>query len=745
MPDSYVDDHGVRFVWDPTSQSYVRADDAPHELEHPTRWVSDTFDTARDTMLPQNPLGEGILAAKAEDEDEEERRHDWDDVIPDVDHPDGMPSKQPRQNFERTDVSFPSKISVDLGSCPDCHGHLMFDDGDERACAACGTRQPVLKLTNKRPKMAPLALLAEGLPELAGAGAEGAAAEGGAAESGGGGNLLGSAGKLMNAAQGAHAFANPVKDAVSAPDKLMDSNQVAPDPTYARVAADTADMYADEQDKGKDDEPGGEETQGFAQAVGDSPDLLKDVTPGGHSNTVDEDDEDNGHLSYYDTSRMRLGLSLDLPGAEHSALETFQHSLPLVLFYATSDKDGSTNPVIQALDEMLEGEHPGYKESDLDDGGLVEQLISAFGGKSDKKPEAKKDTDDSDSDNDSDDDHEWDDAGVDSDTDTKESSVQHEARMPNMCPYHKDLVGYSRELGDPAAALQALPASSYGNAFCNDGGYEGRKCNFRPAMVTERYWENAAAQAEERAQQRREQEQAAPVEQPVDDGLDFVPADTATDYTLDEQPATLVPADAPSAVGGLEVAASVDGKPLEAGRDYLMKAAGFEPEQVRVEKVEGSKITFVSHVDGLSFRDQIDATQAQFKTANDFGQMSPWGAPAQAAPSAPNTPTCMHGMHPDTCPECQKERMQAENNPLGQQVPTPLPGQAPMLASASVPDEHLTLPMSHEAGYPYSTTEQLEFVNEPGVARNLSRLQIDDVPHYAGLLDEDLIQNSFIF
>lgn len=107
------------------------------------------------------------------------------------------------------------------------------------------------------------------------------------------------------------------------------------------------------------------------------------------------------------------------------------------------------------------------------------------------------------------------DDGDDDDDDKKESSI-HEARKPKMCPFHKDVVDISLNAGDPTAGYTAMAQHWGGDRHCEGGGYEGGKCNFKAPMTTQAFWDQKAEKAEEKRQQRLEQEQENVVDLPVD-------------------------------------------------------------------------------------------------------------------------------------------------------------------------------------------------------------------------------------
>lgn len=81
----------------------------------------------------------------------------------------------------------------------------------------------------------------------------------------------------------------------------------------------------------------------------------------------------------------------------------------------------------------------------------------------------------------------------------------HEARRPKLCPYHSEVVDISLAQGEPQAGYTAMSQHAWGENHCK-GGYEGR-CNFKPAMVTQTFWDERSEQAEQRRQEREEQRQ----------------------------------------------------------------------------------------------------------------------------------------------------------------------------------------------------------------------------------------------
>jgi hypothetical protein len=183
----------------------------------------------------------------------------------------------------------------------------------------------------------------------------------------------------------------------------------------------------------------------------------------------------------------------------------------------------------------------------------------------------KKDADDSEGEE-SDDSDESDD---DSDN-PKEASVK-EARRPKMCPYHSEVTDISLGTGDPQGGYNAMSSQAWGDNHCK-GGYAGT-CNFKPQMVTQKYWDDKKTEYEERAQQ-RQQEQDNRIVEPLVPSLDTEPVMNAEPFGDSEgEGITNLDAElaeAPSAVGDQVFAHTAADAPAGAGgavtRESLPKA-----------------------------------------------------------------------------------------------------------------------------------------------------------------------------
>ena len=109
---------------------------------------------------------------------------------------------------------------------------------------------------------------------------------------------------------------------------------------------------------------------------GDGPEQLKDVD-GGH------DSQGSGPFG--------LEKQID-PHLQDKALKAFHMNLPLVIEFAQSDEPGSENPILLALDQLLEEAFPGYKDGHDQENGAIDEYPqdkpeSNKGGEPDEKSE----------------------------------------------------------------------------------------------------------------------------------------------------------------------------------------------------------------------------------------------------------------------------------------------------------------------------------------------------------------------
>jgi hypothetical protein len=134
----------------------------------------------------------------------------------------------------------------------------------------------------------------------------------------------------------------------------------------------------------------------------------------------------------------------------------------------------------------------------------------------------------------------------------------HIARRPKLCPYHSEVMDISLASGDPTAGFNAMATHAWGPQHCQSSEFEGG-CNFKPAMVTQAYWDEKAERAQQRAEERQRQQE---IDQTVEEtqipdsleGIDETPPvdDIAEGETItfdDNGGIDSELSDAPSAVG----------------------------------------------------------------------------------------------------------------------------------------------------------------------------------------------------
>lgn len=89
-------------------------------------------------------------------------------------------------------------------------------------------------------------------------------------------------------------------------------------------------------------------------------------------------------------------------------------------------------------------------------------------------------------------------------TEQPKTSSIHESRKPKMCPFHSDVVGISLAQGEAKSGFEAMAQHWGGPKHCQGEGYEGGKCNFKPQMTTQSWWDERTEKAEERKRERAE-------------------------------------------------------------------------------------------------------------------------------------------------------------------------------------------------------------------------------------------------
>lgn len=129
------------------------------------------------------------------------------------------------------------------------------------------------------------------------------------------------------------------------------------------------------------------------------------------------------------------------------------------------------------------------------------------------------------------------------------------ARRPKMCPYHNELTDASLQAGEPQyAAFSGLVG---GPSHCK-GGFDG-KCNFKPEMVTQSYWDGKQAEADQRRQEREQQQaeeiNSIPEADAVQEPEILEEGDGVTELGSDLE-------DAPSAVGEQPFNEAIEHEPM---------------------------------------------------------------------------------------------------------------------------------------------------------------------------------------
>ncbi|WP_301930967.1 hypothetical protein, partial [Ferruginibacter sp.] len=112
-------------------------------------------------------------------------------------------------------------------------------------------------------------------------------------------------------------------------------------------------------------------------------------------------------------------------------------------------------------------------------------------------------------------------------------------RKPKMCPVHREITDISLQSGDPQAGFSSMSPHLFGEQSCR-GSYDGR-CNFKPEMTTQSYWDSKAEQADQRRQEREQQQeltlQTLDFQDPAtqEDFIDEVSNELSTDPSLESQ------------------------------------------------------------------------------------------------------------------------------------------------------------------------------------------------------------------
>lgn len=652
MPDRYID--GIRYIWDRDSNTWIIAGPADDDeaISHASGGTSQLTNPAVDRMTPNNPSAVGILAPrhahKCTQFNEygyctECGRHFLNGQIRQEDDWRPFNESAPIPNENMWDDSFPSMIS------------------SASAAISSDERHPMQKNAFWN-LLAPLAMGA--IRALGGGAAAGAAGAEGA-------GLLGQAAPAMSSALRTKGVMSMMPgsqsgDGIATMSPQSQIPEVIPPMTYASTHeaadGDSVDIH------GEDASDFFGQTDGFLDTV--DPDFgLETVDLGGVGSDSPADELAKELITIIpvqteDMTGDDIGMLASLEPKQVEALAALASNWDLVQEYANNDSlDGSENPIIVALDDLLEEAFPGYRSEIMDateDGGDS----SSDEGDSDES-DVEDFTDGEDNDEDS---AEEDESDTDDEDDTmKEASVKEARRLPRMCPHHKALVETSLALGDPASALQSMAQHEYGPKSCKGDweGDDGKGCKYKPQMMTQSYWDERAEKAEQKRVEKQEQQaadlEAQPeaeadildydfgVEEPTaewedgddldsaDEVVEISPADfgmavasrMADDYDFgfkiaeksDYEPANegdlgdtpevapnLDGDDRSSAIEGGENAKLTDskGRPLEKGAHYLLKTPNYAvPDKVTIDHIRGDKVTFTINTNAIDYQTDV--------------------------------------------------------------------------------------------------------------------------------------------
>lgn len=268
--------------------------------------------------------------------------------------------------------------------------------------------------------------------------------------------------------------------------------------------------------RGDDDHPENDGTRGFQEQHSDAPEFLKDVNDLGGTSEGEDADADLPEDWMHELGGMS--------DEQLDALQAFGEKVDHIIMLSESEHDESADEIFQSIDAALESVFPGYK-GHPDEGDKKESSVS-----------------------------------------THEMLEKVAARRPKLCPAHTDLIDAS--LIEQKSLLGQFAPSNYGSNYCKSPEFDG-KCNFKPAMTTQKFWDDKDAEAiqrkeerEQAAEQQRADELSGTTLDPAEHEVDFDEAPTAewesddTDMGSSEYAPGL--SDAPSAVGGpMPVAAKV--------------------------------------------------------------------------------------------------------------------------------------------------------------------------------------------
>lgn len=225
-----------------------------------------------------------------------------------------------------------------------------------------------------------------------------------------------------------------------------------------------------------------------------------------------------------------------------------------------ADVEGLTSTLWNDQVSRISGENPFAKKDDDDDDDKCDCKGDEECAKCKKKD--KKDDDDK--------------GNPFAKKDSSRIASVHEARKPKVCPYHNEVMGISLAQGEAQAGFNAMAQHAWGPKHCKGDEYDGIKCNFKPEMTTQSYWDTKAEKAEERKLERAEQQVQTPeaIEnvEPIDEAYDETPeADGSVDSeTIDNE--------------GFDTGGEVEGLPEQELMAVAASAQRFVPLTVKMAK-----------------------------------------------------------------------------------------------------------------------------------------------------------------
>lgn len=708
-----------------------------------------------------------------------------------------------------------SNASLDM--CPECGGP-MTNHRSEAVCHQCGHRQPVVSVEAKESAMRKEAfipaLLAAArvlapriLGSMAARGAAGAAAgeaagagAGGAAGAAGGAGAL-SGGALKGATSGlGRSLLNSVgrgmsfqagKDLLSGStggnqNPIPPSGMAMQQGTHASIHTSIEEEIFATKNRGDDSNPGIGGTGGYNAEHGDAPELLKDVDDVGGS-------YDYSPEEWKKAVEELIGL---LTPQQRGAVDKFDKHFPTIMMYAVhEDMDGSDHPDIVDIKKLWDEAFPEGEE----EGEEHEEKETP----KEEKEEHKEESSEKQSNAMMTDPQAENDApcpvcgatgpcphkpagnrSMPMSPATPSQMPMHSgsaewlekvsARIPkNMCPFHRQLVDHALAIGDAGSALSALNSHMFGEQSCQGGWAhaDGKKCKYKPAMVTQKYWDDKDEAAAERKRLREEalrtpspdvNEMSEQDTQKPEDSLEVIgegQTPESTEMALDGDSGYSAPVIEmqPSAVGagdsGMQMAAAVededmgyedhqeshgstehwkdaDGNPLEEGQSYMLKAPTYEiPDHVTINEVHPDKIMFTIHTDMMDYQDEMD--KKDLDTEGYTFEPTKGMSDEEVDKSE------------DFTPETNDDNNMEGS--MGHEV-SDLADTDTKVSHDEFPErswlwDDADFATIHMAGRDYSPREQRDFINESGTARNLDRLDIAGT-HY---VEEHSLDDDFLW